>query len=60
MITFAGRQDNVAVREAAMFAFGANLLMVVAAIVVDHADGAKGQAVRRSSAEPGIDRRHAT
>ena len=33
MITFAGRQDNVAVREAALFAFGANLLMIVAAII---------------------------
>jgi DHA2 family multidrug resistance protein-like MFS transporter len=32
-ITFVGRQDNVAVREAAFFAFLANLLMVVAAIV---------------------------
>jgi DHA2 family multidrug resistance protein-like MFS transporter len=31
--TFSGRQDNVAIREAALFAFGANLLMVVAAIV---------------------------
>jgi DHA2 family multidrug resistance protein-like MFS transporter len=33
VITFAGRQDNVASREAAFFAFGANLLMIVAAIV---------------------------
>ncbi len=32
-ITFVGRQDNVVVREAAFFAFLANLLMVVAAIV---------------------------
>ena len=32
-ITFVGRQDNVAVREAAFFALGANLLMIVAAIV---------------------------
>jgi DHA2 family multidrug resistance protein-like MFS transporter len=32
-ITFVGRQDNVAVREAAFFALGANLLMVVAAII---------------------------
>jgi len=32
-ITFVGRQDNVAVREAAFFAFLANLLMVVAAII---------------------------
>lgn len=33
VLTFEGRQDNVAVREAATFAFGANLLMIVAAIV---------------------------
>ena len=33
MITFAGRQDNVAVRQAALIALGFNLLMVVAAIV---------------------------
>ncbi len=33
VITFAGRQDNVVVREAAFFAFGANLLMIVAAII---------------------------
>jgi len=33
VITFAGRQDNVVIREAAFFAFGANLLMIVAAIV---------------------------
>jgi DHA2 family multidrug resistance protein-like MFS transporter len=32
-ITFVGRQDNLALREAALFAFGANLLMVAAAIV---------------------------
>ena len=32
-ITFVGRQDNVAVREAAFFALGANLLMIVAAII---------------------------
>ena len=31
-ITFVGRQDNLAMREAAFFAFAANLLMVVAAI----------------------------
>ena len=31
--TFVGRQDNLALREAALVAFGANLLMVVAAIV---------------------------
>ena len=33
VITFAGRQDNLAVRQAALIALGANLLMVVAAIV---------------------------
>jgi DHA2 family multidrug resistance protein-like MFS transporter len=33
VLSFAGRQDNVAIREAAFFAFGANLLMIVAAIV---------------------------
>ena len=33
VITFAGRQDNVAVRKAALMALAFNLLMVVAAIV---------------------------
>ncbi|HJP70557.1 MAG TPA: MFS transporter [Candidatus Limnocylindria bacterium] len=33
VIPFVGRQDNLPVREAALFAFGANLLMVVAAII---------------------------
>ena len=33
VLTFVGRQDNVAIREAAIFAFGANLLMIVAALV---------------------------
>ena len=33
MITFAGRQDNLAVRQAALIALAFNLLMVVAAIV---------------------------
>ena len=33
MITFAGRQDNVGVRQAAMIALAFNLLMVVAAVV---------------------------
>lgn len=32
VITFAGRQDNLAVRQAALIALGFNLLMVVAAI----------------------------
>lgn len=34
VVDFVGRQDNVAVRDAAMMALGFNLLMVVAAIVV--------------------------
>jgi MFS transporter, DHA2 family, multidrug resistance protein len=33
LVTFVGRQDNLAVRQAALFAFGANLLMVAAAII---------------------------
>jgi DHA2 family multidrug resistance protein-like MFS transporter len=33
VITYLGRQDNLAVRQAAFFALGINLLMVVAAIV---------------------------
>jgi MFS transporter, DHA2 family, multidrug resistance protein len=33
VITFAGRQDNVAIRQAALIALGFNLFMVVAAIV---------------------------
>jgi DHA2 family multidrug resistance protein-like MFS transporter len=33
VITFSGRQDNVAVRQAALIALACNLLMVVAAIV---------------------------
>ena len=32
-ITFVGRQDNIAMRQAALFALGANLLMVGAAII---------------------------
>ena len=32
-LTFVGRQDNVAIRQAALVAFAANLLMVVAAII---------------------------
>jgi DHA2 family multidrug resistance protein-like MFS transporter len=34
VITFLGRQDNLAVREAAIIALGANVVMVVVAIVV--------------------------
>ena len=33
VITFAGWQDNLGIREAALVAFGANLLMVVAALI---------------------------
>lgn len=33
VITFAGRQDNIAVRQAALIALAFNLLMVAAAIV---------------------------
>ena len=33
VISYIGRQDNVAIREAAFFAFGVNLLMAIAAIV---------------------------
>jgi DHA2 family multidrug resistance protein-like MFS transporter len=33
VITFVGRQDNIAMRQAALFALGANLLMVGAAII---------------------------
>jgi MFS transporter, DHA2 family, multidrug resistance protein len=33
VLTFVGRQDNLAIRQAALIAFGANLVMVVAAIV---------------------------
>lgn len=33
VISYIGRQDNLAIREAAFFAFGINLLMVVAAAV---------------------------
>jgi MFS transporter, DHA2 family, multidrug resistance protein len=33
VITFAGRLDNVAIRQAALIALAFNLLMVVAAIV---------------------------
>ena len=33
MISFAGRQDNLAVREAAIIALGFNLLMIAMAIL---------------------------
>jgi MFS transporter, DHA2 family, multidrug resistance protein len=47
VITFVGRQDNLPVRQAALFAFGANLPMVVAAIVsimLTVPEGKQGQA----------------
>src|SRR5690554_796971 len=33
VISYLGRQDNTAIREAAFFAYGVNLLMAIAAIV---------------------------
>ena len=33
MISYLGRQDNIAVRQAAFFALAINLLMVVGAII---------------------------
>jgi DHA2 family multidrug resistance protein-like MFS transporter len=33
VVTFVGRQDNVAVRQAVFVAYGANLLMIIAAII---------------------------
>ena len=33
LITFTGRQDNLTLREAALFAFCANLLMVAVAVI---------------------------
>jgi DHA2 family multidrug resistance protein-like MFS transporter len=33
MVAFAGRQDNLAIREAALVAFVANLLMVAGAVI---------------------------
>ena len=33
VITYLGRQDNVAIRRAAFFALAVNLLMVIAAII---------------------------
>ena len=33
VISYIGRQDNVAIREAAFFAFGVNLIMAVAALI---------------------------
>jgi len=49
VITFAGRQDNVAVRQAALIALAFNLLMVVAAIVsimLTVPKGRKGEEMR--------------
>ena len=49
VITFAGRQDNVAIRQAALIALGFNLLMVVAAIVsiMLTIPGGRGRAAER-------------
>ena len=47
VITFAGRQDNVAVRQAALIALAFNLLMVVAAIVSIMLTVPKGRKARR-------------
>jgi MFS transporter, DHA2 family, multidrug resistance protein len=43
VITVAGRQDNLAIREAALFAFGANLLMIVGAIIAILLTAPKGR-----------------
>jgi DHA2 family multidrug resistance protein-like MFS transporter len=48
VITFAGRQDNVAVRQAALIALAFNLLMVVAAIVSIMLTVPKGRDVKKS------------
>jgi len=45
LVTFSGRQDNVAIREAALYAFAANLLMVVAAVVAIMVTVPKGKPV---------------
>jgi MFS transporter, DHA2 family, multidrug resistance protein len=50
VLTFAGNQANVAVRQAALLAFGLNLLMILAAIVSIMLLVPKG----RPSEEPGI------
>lgn len=58
VISFAGRQDNVAVREAATLALGANLLMIVAAIIAILLFVPKGKGRENApgsvSAEPGL------
>jgi len=33
LISFSGRQDNLAIRQGAMIALGVNLIMVIAAII---------------------------
>ena len=33
VISYIGRQDNIAIREAAFFAFGVNLIMAIAALI---------------------------
>jgi DHA2 family multidrug resistance protein-like MFS transporter len=48
VITFAGRQDNLAVREAALVAYAVNLLMIVAAIISIALLVPKGRAGDRS------------
>ena len=50
VITFAGRQDNVGIRQAALIALGFNLFMVVAAIVSIMLTVPKGRAVAKKSA----------
>jgi DHA2 family multidrug resistance protein-like MFS transporter len=48
VLTFAGRQDNLALREAALLAFAANLLMIVAAILAIMGLVPKGKAHEES------------
>jgi len=50
VITFAGRQDNVGIRQAALIALGFNLLMVVAAIVSIVLTVPKGREEEKKSA----------
>ena len=49
VISYLGRQDNLAVRQAAFFALAINLLMVVAAIVSIMVTIPSGRAARESS-----------
>jgi len=62
VITYLGREDNLAVREAAFFALGINLLMVVAAIVsimatIPKGEPAAGSGSRRAPARAPSSRR---